>query len=413
MMGLAFDHRMADRDLAKFLQLLYTFEHQKAMVLFDKLVQDEENFWPIADALLLVCANHQDAKLTVPHGLQTLHAAREMFAAAGPEASRGLLRFATLYSFSLIKRDWTATYLEQQAATIPGDPEPTVWNAIVAGQPDRAAALLAAVAVKKGFETAAHALLHASLADLGRLGHNFALAASYAESGRALGMPMALVPLANGAHFLATTLRAATPFRPEPYEESPPDLDASIDALQRVLSDGDFRAVHAIVRARAASRDRERAFEPLLIGVAKDPGFLGHNLLLAHSARLAAKYLTKEELAHLLWKFYRTLGKAYEYPGDLGVQARSDRDPQGAITGLKATLQHRTPPPLVTLSECLEAGVPLDGILKQIVGGYAGWRVGEKEHTIIYLNAAIQTANFLGREKSLLPLTVALQQLPF
>jgi len=80
---------------------------------------------------------------------------------------------------------------------------------------------------------------------------------------------------------------------------------------------------------------------------------------------------------------------------------------------LKSTLQNRTPPALATIAACLEAGVPLDGVLKQIIGGYAAWRVGEKEHTIIYLNAAIQTAHFLGEDKALLPLTVALQQLPF
>lgn len=404
---------MADRDLAKFFQLLYTFEHRKAMALFDKLAQDEANFWTIADAVLLVCANHQDAKLTVPHGLQTLEAAREMFAVAGPEASMGLLRFVTLYSFSLIKRDWTATYLGQQAAAVAGDPEPAFWGAVSSGLPDRAAGLLAAVAVRNGFEAAARALLRASLSDLGRLAHNFTLAVSYAEAGRALGMPMALVPLANGAHFLATTLQAGRPFQPEPWEDVPRGTDAGVDALQHALSEGEYDRVHDILRAWAASSDRERVFEPLVIGVAKDPGFLGHNMILAHSARLAAKYLGKEEVAHILWKFYRTLGRAYEYPADLAVRDRTDLDPQAAITGLKGTLQHRTPPPLVTIGQCLEAGVPLEGVLKQIVGGYAGWRVGEKEHTIIYLNAAIQTANFLGRDKALLPLTVALQQLPF
>ena len=106
---------MAEWDLAKFLQLLYTFDHAKAMPLFDKLAKDDGNFGPIADALLLVCANHQDPKLTVPHGLQTVEAAREMFAVAGPEASWGLLRFVALYNFSLVKRDWTATYLRGQA----------------------------------------------------------------------------------------------------------------------------------------------------------------------------------------------------------------------------------------------------------------------------------------------------------
>src|SRR3989304_1980334 len=206
-----------ERVLGRFLQLLYTFDHQKAMALFDKLIADEGNFWPIADALLLVCANHQDAKLTVPHGLQTVEAAREMFTVAGPEASLGLLRFVTLYSFSLVKRDWTATYLQGQAAAGKGDPEPVLWEAVASGQPDRAAALVCAGAAQGGLAVASHALLRASLADLGRLAHNFTLAVSYVEAGRALGMPGALVPLANGAPFLATTLRAAGPFKTEEF----------------------------------------------------------------------------------------------------------------------------------------------------------------------------------------------------
>src|SRR3990172_10822661 len=153
-----------ERDLGRFLQLLYTFEHQKAMALFDRLVQDESNFWRIADALLLVCANHHDAKLTVPQGLQTLEAAREMFTVGGTEASPGLLRFVVLYSFSLIKRDWTATYLQRQASGVKGDPGPALWEAIHAGQPDRAAALACALAAQKGFHPAAHALGRAGLA---------------------------------------------------------------------------------------------------------------------------------------------------------------------------------------------------------------------------------------------------------
>ncbi len=402
-----------ERDLGRFLQLLYTFEHEKAMALFDRLVKDEENFWRIADALVLVCANHQDAKLTVPHGLQTLEAAREMFAVAGPEASMGLLRFVTRYNFSLIKRDWTATYLEKQAAATPHESESPFWDAVLHQQPDRAAVLLCGVAVRDGFDAAAHALVRASLADLGRLAHNFTLAVSYAEAARALGMPMALVPLANGAHFLATAIQAGRPVQSKAWVDAPEGTDASVESLQHVLSEGEYETVHHILRATATSADRERAFEPLLIGVAKDPGFLGHSMILAHSARLASRYLTKEEFVHVAWKFYRTLGKSYEYPADLAIRERAGLDPQAAITGLKGTLQHRTPPPLVTISQCLESGVPLEGILKQIVAGHSGWRVGEKEHTVIYLNAAIQTAVFLGEKKALLPLVVALQQLPF
>src|SRR3989304_7054106 len=201
--------RMADREFGRFLQLLYRYERRKAMGLFDKLVEDDENFWPIADALLLVCANHQDAKLTVPHGLQTLEAAREMFTVGGTEASPGL----------------------------------------------------------------------PSLADLGRLAHNFTLAVSYVEAGRALGMPGALVPLANGAHFLATTLRSAGPFKPEEFVAPPQDLDENMESLQRALSDGDYAVVHQILRGHAAAQARERGFGPLLIGVARDPGFLGHNMI--------------------------------------------------------------------------------------------------------------------------------------
>jgi len=44
---------------------------------------------------------------------------------------------------------------------------------------------------------------------------------------------------------------------------------------------------------------------------------------------------------------------------------------------------------------------------------YGQWTVGEKEHTISYLNAVLQTAKFLGREESLLPLAIGLSKLPF
>lgn len=402
---------MAGREFEQFLQVLYTFDHRRGMALFDGLAGTEENFWPVADALLLVCANHQDPKLTVPHGLQTVQAAREMFTVAGPEASWGLLRFITLYSFSLVKRDWTATYLQTQGEAAEGDPAGGLWRAISGGNPDRAAGYACAVALRSGVDAAGHALIRASLSDPGRLSHNLTLAVAYAEAARSLGMPGALVPIANGAHFLATTLRGASAFEPEPFEESLGE--ATVDALQAALEEGDYDSAHRIFRAFAASDQPERAFEPLLIGVSKDPGFLGHNLLLAHALRGSANYLTKEELSHVLWKYYRTLGRAFEYPEELAVKPRPGLDAQGAISGLKSTLRHRTPPPLVTLSDCFSAGVPLDGILKQIVGGYTGWQVGEKEHTILYLNAAVQTANFLGEDKALLPLVVALQKLPF
>jgi hypothetical protein len=44
---------------------------------------------------------------------------------------------------------------------------------------------------------------------------------------------------------------------------------------------------------------------------------------------------------------------------------------------------------------------------------YGQWTVGEKEHTISYLNSVLQTARFLGREEALLPLAIGLSKLPF
>jgi len=63
--------------------------------------------------------------------------------------------------------------------------------------------------------------------------------------------------------------------------------------------------------------------------------------------------------------------------------------------------------------QALEAGVPLDDLLATVVDFYGNWSVGEKEHTIIYLNAALQTARFLGRGEALLPLAIGLSKLPF
>ena len=42
---------MAEWDLAKFLQLLYTFDHAKAMPLFDKLAKEAEGKCPISNTL--------------------------------------------------------------------------------------------------------------------------------------------------------------------------------------------------------------------------------------------------------------------------------------------------------------------------------------------------------------------------
>src|SRR5205823_5346575 len=65
------------------------------------------------------------------------------------------------------------------------------------------------------------------------------------------------------------------------------------------------------------------------------------------------------------------------------------------------------------LGHALEGGVALEEILEMVVDFYGQWTVGEKEHTIIYLNAVLQTAKFLGTEEALLPLAIGLSKLPF
>jgi len=83
------------------------------------------------------------------------------------------------------------------------------------------------------------------------------------------------------------------------------------------------------------------------------------------------------------------------------------------LSALRASLQYKTPPAEVTIRQALEVGVPLDEVLATVVNAYGHWTVGEKEHTIILLDAALETARFLGRDEALLPLAVALMRLPF
>src|SRR5206468_4944197 len=81
--------------------------------------------------------------------------------------------------------------------------------------------------------------------------------------------------------------------------------------------------------------------------------------------------------------------------------------------GLESSLRYKSPPAEETVRHALEADVPLDELLAAIVDFYGQWTVGEKEHTISYLNAVLQTAKFLGREEALLPLAIGLSKLPF
>jgi hypothetical protein len=83
------------------------------------------------------------------------------------------------------------------------------------------------------------------------------------------------------------------------------------------------------------------------------------------------------------------------------------------LSALESSLRYKSPPAEETVRHALEADVPLEDILAAVVDFYGQWTVGEKEHTISYLNAILQTAKFLGKEEALLPLAIGLSKLPF
>jgi hypothetical protein len=134
---------------------------------------------------------------------------------------------------------------------------------------------------------------------------------------------------------------------------------------------------------------------------------------LVHAARLATRYLTPTENTWLSWKLYRTLTTRFGYPEFLELGPAEAMDPRSLLPALESSLLNKAPPIEQTVRQALENGLPLDELLAAVVNFYGNWTVGEKEHTISYLNAALQTARFLGRDQALLPLTMALGQLPF
>ena len=83
------------------------------------------------------------------------------------------------------------------------------------------------------------------------------------------------------------------------------------------------------------------------------------------------------------------------------------------LAALESSLRYKSPPAEETVRHALEADVSLDEIFAVVVDFYGQWTVGEKEHTISYLNAVLQTAKFLGAEEALLPLAIGLSKLPF
>ena len=400
-------------EISQFNELLVTGQHVKAMRLFDQMSHDPNLCRLVLETILMSNANHHDPQLHTPHGLQTTEAGRAMLAISGFPAGVPLLRFLTLYSFSLRKRDISAEDVRMKAKGLAplADPEESLYESIRSGDFPTAGAILPRIAIDRGLPAAAHAALRFTLNDTGKLGHHLALAVSYLEAARALDMPRGLLPLATLGFYLGEAMQGTKPIdiaTPDEVEVLP-----SGEALREAVEANEFDEVEAQLKALLAAGRTDEAVRPLLVAASADPGFLGHTLILAHSLRLAAPYLAPAENFYILWKAYRTLVSKFGYPEFLRLGGPSDIEPLSVMAALRTSLQYKTPPAETTLRQALEVGIPLDEILATIVNAYGQWTVGEKEHTIISLGAALETAKFLGRDDALLPLAVALMRLPF
>ncbi len=407
---------MASKDLERLFAFLPTFEHQKGIRLFDDLAKDPANAAPILQELLLVVSNHDDPQLHTPHGLLTLEAGRDLLRLTRPPGGLGLLRFLVLYNFSLQKRALTPAAVDAAARAIPAAPSVDMERAYRKVVHDhmgsKAGALLARIGLEDGIEAAAHLAIRASLDELGRLGHNLAMAVAYSEAASTLGLPRGLVPLANLGYVQAVSLQGVRPID-IPILPGAGAGKPDIELLGRLLEDWEFDRVEEILQALAFEGQAETAYRPLLIAASAEPGFLGHTLSEVHAARLASRYLTPSENAWLLWKLYRTLTTKFGYPDFLRLGPPESTDRASPLAALESSLRYKSPPAEETVRHALEADVPLDDILAAIVDFYGQWTVGEKEHTISYLNAVLQTAKFLGKEEALLPLAIGLSKLPF
>ncbi len=400
-------------EVSQFNELLVTGQHVKGMRLFDQVSKDPALCSLVLDSVVMSNSNQSDPSLHTPHGLPTTNAARGMLAISGFPAGVPLLRFITLYSFSLRKRGLSAEDVRIKARSLPALPDPVgaLTAALSAGDVGVSGAVLARLAMDRGIPAAAHAVLRYTLNDIGKLGHHLAFAVSFLGAAEALGLPRGLLPIANLGFFLAESTKGTRAIEIPPLEADA--VPPSSEGLAEAAETGAFDVVKAQLRALLAARRTDDAVRPLLVAASADPGFLGHTLILANAIRRAAPYLEPPENFHLLWKAYRTLVSRFGYPEflRLGPVPAIGRD--AVMSALRASLEHRTPPAEVTLRQALEAGVPLDEVLGTIVNAYGHWTVGEKEHTIALLGAAVETARFLGRDGALLPLAVALMRLPF
>ena len=285
-------------------------------------------------------------------------------------------------------------------------------KAVSGNMPEQAEAVLLRIAVEHGLEAATHLVLRTSLDDLGRLGHNLSMALAYGDTAMFLGLPRGLVPLASVARSQALLLANASPVV-IPEERTAPEEPADVALLGELVEAWEFDRVLGVLEALAHGGNAEAAYGPLLVAASADPGFLGHTLSLVHSARRAASYLSPGENAWLLWKLYRTLTTRFGYPEFLRLGSGVSIDRESVLAALESSLLYKSPPAEATVRQALEGGVPLAEVLAHVVDFYGRWTVGEKEHTIALLGAAVETARFLGRDEALLPLAVALMRLPF
>jgi len=400
-------------EVSQFSELLESGQHVKGMRLFDEVSKDPALCNLILDSVVMSNSNQSDPSLHTPHGLATTNAARGMLAISGFPAGVPLLRFITLYSFSLRKRGLSAEDVRIKARTLPAlaDPVAALYTALSSGDVGVSGAILARLAMDRGIPAAAHAVLRYTLNDLGKLGHHLAFTVSFLDAAEALGLPRGLLPIANCGFFLAESMKGTRAIEIPAMEGN--HVPPSPDALAEAVETGAFDVVEAQLRSLLAARRTDDAVRPLLVAASADPGFLGHTLILAHAIRRAAPRLEPAENFHLLWKAYRTLVSRFGYPEFLRLGRDPGIEKDAVMSALRASLQHKTPPAELTIRQALEAGVSLDEVLGTVVNAYGAWTVGEKEHTISLLGAAVETARFLGREEALLPLAVALMRLPF
>jgi hypothetical protein len=406
---------LVSKELERFLALLPTAEHKRAIPLYDDVVRDLSNVGPVLLELLWVMSNHDDPQIHTSHALLTAVAGRDLLRLTRPPGGLPLLRFLVLYSFSLPKRTFSPAQADAGVRSVPPssleDASLAYARAIRGRLGDQAGLLLARIALDHGLDAAGHVAVRASFADLGRLGHNLVTAVAHVEAAEALEPPKRFVPLVNLGRSQALHLADVEPAKlvSAVLERHEADLEVLAERVEA----GDFDRVERVLAGLAADGRADEAYRPLLVAASADPGFLGHTLSEVHAARLATRYLTPSENAWLSWKLYRTLTSRFGYPDFLRLSKGASLDRDSVLAALDASLRFRSPPTDRTLRQALESGVSLDEVLARIVDAYGSWTVGEKDHTISYLNAGLQTARFLGREDSLLPLVIALGKLPF